>query len=205
MNIRNLLFGVAVLAVLIVLMKPGSTTREITNAVPTGEAIICFGDSLTYGTGAGRDKDYPSQLSRMIGKPVINMGVPGETTADALKRLDYVLVENPRIVIVTLGGNDMRKKVLKEQAFNNLKTIVGRIQEQGALVVIGGINVPFFGSKYGDAYEKLARETGSLLVPNVFEGIITNKSLMSDPIHPNGKGYRLMAEAFHQVISPYIQ
>ncbi len=54
-----------------------------------GQTIICFGDSLTYGTGAGDGMDYPSQLSKMIATPVINAGVPGDTTARALQRLEH--------------------------------------------------------------------------------------------------------------------
>lgn len=205
MNVRTLAIAAVCLIVIFVAFGPSSDSYEIRNSNAEGETIIAFGDSLTHGIGASKDMDYPSQLSRMIGKPVINMGVPGETTGDALERLELVLVENPRIVIVTLGGNDIRKKVPREQVFNNLRTIVSRIQENGAMVVLGGIDVPVFGSDFGDAYITLARDTGSLLVPNVFEGIINNKSLMSDPVHPNGKGYRLMAESFHQVLSPYIK
>ena len=71
----------------------------------TGENIICFGDSLTYGTGAPRDKSYPAQLSDMIGQPVINAGVLGDTTTRALERLEEdVLSQSPRIVLITLGG-----------------------------------------------------------------------------------------------------
>jgi len=204
MNVRTLAIAAVCLVVIFVAFRPSSDSYEIRNANVDGETIIAFGDSLTHGIGASKDMDYPSQLSRMIGKPVVNMGVPGETTADALQRLDLVLVENPGVVIVTLGGNDIRRKVPKEQAFNNLRTIVERIQESGALVVLGGIDVPVFGSNFGDAYKTLARDTGSLLVPNVFAGVITNKALMSDPVHPNGKGYKVMAEAFQQVLSPYI-
>ncbi|MCP5053177.1 MAG: arylesterase, partial [bacterium] len=100
--------------------------------------IICFGDSLTYGTGADRGKDYPSQLSEMISKPVINAGVPGDTTARALKRLQRdVLARSPDMVLITLGGNDLKNGVAKDIAFGNLKRIVESIQKQGARVIIG--------------------------------------------------------------------
>ena len=74
-----------------------------------GENIICFGDSLTFGTGAPRAKSYPAQLAKMLGNPVINSGIPGDTTARALQRLDRdVLSKSPRIVLITLGGNDLK-------------------------------------------------------------------------------------------------
>jgi len=64
------------------------------------QTIICFGDSLTFGTGAGKDMDYPSQLSEMIGRRVINAGVPGDTTASAMQRLEQdVLFQAPDLVL----------------------------------------------------------------------------------------------------------
>ena len=78
------------------------------------------------------------------------------------------------------------------------------IQKQGALVVIGGIDIPFWGGGYGDAYKTLARESASLLVENVLDGIMGNPEHMSDPIHPNDRGYAIMAERFYQVVKPYL-
>ncbi|GBC63850.1 arylesterase [Desulfonema ishimotonii] len=179
---------------------------EIRNTTPSGENIICFGDSLTYGTGASEGMDYPARLSEMLGSDVINAGVPGDTTDMALRRLEAdVLSRSPRIVLITLGGNDLRNGISKKQAFRNLGHIVAAIQEQGALVVIGGISIPFWGRGFGDAYETLARETGAVLIPNIFEGIMGNSGRMSDSIHPNDAGYALMAENFHAALSPYIR
>ena len=68
----------------------------IKNPRPAGENIVCFGDSLTYGTGASQGMDYPTQLSRLIGRPVINAGIPGDTTATALARLERDVLTAPR-------------------------------------------------------------------------------------------------------------
>lgn len=174
--------------------------------VLSGENIICFGDSLTYGTGAAPDKSYPSQLSEMIGKQVINAGIPGNTTADALERLETdVLQRSPRIVLITLGGNDMKNGVDKGAAFKNLKEIVEAIQARGALVVVGGVKLLFWDRGYEAEYEKLAEETGVLLIPNVLKGLVGHEDLMSDAIHPNAAGYEIMAERFYKVIKPYLQ
>jgi acyl-CoA thioesterase-1 len=165
------------------------------------QTIICFGDSLTYGTGAGQDMDYPSQLSALIGKPVINAGVSGDTTARALQRLERdVLSEYPDLVLITLGGNDLKNGVAKEVAFDNLKTIVESIQETGARVIIGGLRFPIRDRGFGRAYQELADETGAVLIPNIFKGIMGNRKLMSDLIHPNDMGYKKIAERFYEVI-----
>ncbi len=179
---------------------------EIKNTKPLGENIICFGDSLTSGTGASFGMDYPTQLSGLIGEPVVNAGFPGDTTAAALKRLDKdVLSRSPKIVLITLGGNDLKNGVPRDEAFADLKTIVERIQGKGAIVVVGGINVPLLGRGFDEEYKKLCEQTGALLIPNLFEGILGREDLMSDPIHPNDKGYQIIAERFYGVIKGYLQ
>ncbi len=167
------------------------------------QTIICFGDSLTYGTGASKGMDYPSQLSKLIGKPVLNTGAPGDTTARALKRLKRdVLSQKPDVVLITLGGNDLKNGVSREVAFSNLKKIVESIHHSGARVIIGGLKFPFRDRGYGRGYHELADETGAILIPDIFEGIMGNRNMMSDPIHPNDAGYTLMAQRFYKAMVP---
>lgn len=179
--------------------------EKIVNQHPGGTNIICFGDSLTYGTGAEEGNDYPAVLEKLLGEKVINKGIPGNTTEDALLRLqEDVLSLDPKIVFITLGGNDLKNNVPKDRAFANLSVIIARIQEKGALVVLGGIDFPLRGRGFGDAYKKLAKEKGVILVPNVLEGLFGNNEYMSDPIHPNGRGYAVMARRFYAALKPYL-
>jgi acyl-CoA thioesterase I len=202
---RKALIAVGLLIALVVLYRLFFGGPEIRNAHPSGENIICFGDSLTFGTGASQGMDYPSQLSRMLSLPVINAGVPGDTTAAALARLENdVLSCSPRIVLITLGGNDLKNRVPKDEAFRNLRTIITAIQDQGALVIVGGIDIFFFGRGFGDSYRELCDDVGAVLIPNIFAGIMGNSSLMSDSIHPNDAGYTLMARKFHEAMKPYL-
>ena len=167
------------------------------------DTIICFGDSLTFGTGAVPGMDYPSQLSKMILKPVINAGAPGDTTASALTRLQRdVLSRSPDMVLITLGGNDLKNGVAKDVAFKNLKRIVESIQGQGARVIIGGLKFPLRDRGFARGYKDLADQTGAVLIPDIFKDIIGNRSLMSDPIHPNGNGYKIMAQRFLEAMPP---
>jgi lysophospholipase L1-like esterase len=170
-----------------------------------GKNIICFGDSLTYGTGAPPGQSYPEQLAAMTGQPVINAGVPGDTTAGALARLDQdVLSHSPRIVLITLGGNDLRKGIDKRTAFRNLEKIVAAIQAEGALVVVGGLKLILLDRGYAREYEKLTEKTGVRLVPDILGGLMGNKSLMHDTIHPNAAGYKVMARKFYQSIEAFL-
>ena len=70
--------------------------------------------------------------------------------------------------------------------------------------MLGGIDIPLWGRGFGDAYKELAEKTGSVLVPNIFDGIIGKRRLMSDPIHPNGEGYVIMANHFYKAVKPYL-
>ncbi|MCX7047211.1 MAG: arylesterase, partial [Candidatus Sumerlaeota bacterium] len=60
----------------------------IVNEKPQGSAIIAFGDSLTYGWGVDKGRDYPTLLSKQLGVEIINKGKPGDTTEDALARIE---------------------------------------------------------------------------------------------------------------------
>jgi lysophospholipase L1-like esterase len=72
------------------------------------------------------------------------------------------------------------------------------------LVVVGGIDVPLWGRGYGNAYKELCKEAGCVLIPDILEGILGNGNLMSDPIHPNGAGYGIVAQRFFEAIKPYL-
>lgn len=170
-------------------------SADVRNLGSRGTAVIAFGDSLTAGVGATSGADYPARVAAMTGIEIVNAGVSGDTTDDALRRIGKdVLVKSPRIVIVGLGGNDFLRQMPMSATEANLRSIVKQIQDAGAMVVLLGFRFPTFGPKYEDMYERVANDTGCLLVPDVLDGILRNPKLMSDDIHPNADGYALVAE-----------
>ena len=186
--------GAVVLILLVWFLWPSPYSR-VANLDSRGTNIIAFGDSLTAGYGAGAGEDWPSRVSALIGTPIINAGVSGDTTEGALARIDAdVLSRQPRIVIVGLGGNDFLRQVPIATTEANLRTIVRKINEAGAMVVILGFRFPSFGPSYADMYKRVAKDERCLLIDNVLHGIETDPSLKSDEIHPNARGYALMAE-----------
>lgn len=186
--------GTLLLALLVWLIWP-SRYSNVANLDSRGTGIVAFGDSLTAGYGAGEREDYPSELSRRAGVAVTNAGVSGDTTEAALARLDRdVLTQNPRIVIVGLGGNDFLRGVPIASTEANLRQIVRRIQEAGAMVVLLGFRFPSLSADYEGMYERVASEEGALLIPDLLDDILSDPSLKSDEIHPNGRGYALIAE-----------
>jgi len=179
---------------------------QVANRDSQGTTIVCFGDSLTAGAGAGPGEDYPSVLRREVALPVVNAGAGGDTTGDALVRLDRdVLSHNPRIVIITLGGNDFMRRLPKQETLENITAIVDRIREKGAMVVWAGVRAGLFGDAYTDDLKKLAREKQFILIPNILRGILFEPKYKYDQIHPNAAGYRIVAERILKRIKPLLK
>ncbi len=171
-----------------------------------GELIVCFGDSITLGYGAERQEAYPVILEKILKVPVINAGIDSDTTTEALKRVGSdVLGRNPRLVVIEMGNNDFLRRVPLEITLNNMRAIVDRIQEKKIMVAIMDISLGIVLDEYKTEYYKIAKEKGAIFIPSVMGEIITTPSLKSDTIHPNAKGYRMIAEKTAQVLRPYLK
>lgn len=159
------------------------------------DVILAFGDSLTHGTGASEDTAYPAVLASLTGRTVINAGVPGDTTTSALRRLPEVLAEyRPRLVLLCLGGNDMLGKQPESTTENNLRLLIQTIRASGAEVVLIGVPEPKLFGGAPDFYARVARDMRLPLEDEVFNKVLKDNHLKSDPIHANAAGYRVVAE-----------
>jgi lysophospholipase L1-like esterase len=201
--------GGAILLILVALVgwrwSGDEAGYPIVNEQPTGKAIIALGDSLTAGVGAPAGQGYVDRLERSLGVKILNKGVSGDTTDGAKHRLDAdVLRHDPRIVLLCLGGNDFLRRLDRDIAFSNLETMIRRIQEKGALVILIGHDFPLGGS-WAVKYQDLARRTGCPFVPAVLDGILGDSALMADNIHPNAAGYERFAEKVEKVLAKYLK
>ena len=156
--------------------------------------ILFFGDSLVEGVGATQGQDMPSLLSTALGELVLNYGVAGDTTDTALARVDVALAEQPRLMILLLGGNDFLRKIPREKTMTNLERIITDFQDTGAIVLLLGVRSGIVSGGSDEFYEEIAETTGALYEEDVLEGIFGNASLMSDAIHPNNAGYAKIVE-----------
>jgi lysophospholipase L1-like esterase len=160
-----------------------------------GESVVMLGDSLVEGVGASAGRELPALIGERIGRTVVNAGRRGDTASAALGRLESdVVARDPRVVVVLVGGNDFLRRVPREATFEALGAIVERLRARGTGVVIVGVSLGLVTDQYSDAYEALARRTGSALVPDALGGILGHGELMADQIHPNDRGYAIMAD-----------
>jgi acyl-CoA thioesterase I len=167
--------------------------------------VLMFGDSLVEGVGATAGNTLPEQLGRLIGVPILNYGISGDTTRNGLARLAPALEEDPKVAIVVLGGNDFLKKVPREETFQNLEKIVTAFQSQGAITVVVGVRSGIVGGGADEQYEDLAKRTGSVYVSDILAGVFAHTDLMSDALHPNDRGYRQIAERLASELRDFLK
>ncbi|MBX3732734.1 MAG: arylesterase [Verrucomicrobiae bacterium] len=196
-----LLGGAALVGVMV--LRP--TAPRLTNFPPSATGPwVAFGDSLTEGHGAEPGGDYPSQLSRRLGIPIVNLGRGGVTTGEGLARVDEVVALRPRVVLLCLGGNDVLRQQSSAEMMSNLDAIIERLHHGGSFVVLLGIRSASLRDRNQKAFDRLARDRQVLLVPDLLDGVMFRPELMADPIHPNERGYAKIAERVEQRLAPWL-
>jgi acyl-CoA thioesterase-1 len=198
--------------------------------------LVCLGDSLTAGYGAGKPGQddpalaYPAYLESRLLIPVINAGISGDTSADALERLDRdVLSQNPQIVIIELGANDFFQAIIPpgvlsgaaaDKLERNLKEIIKRLDNGKRKIYVAKFYTEAlveevaasFGasslaalilSKYDAVFESLAASSNVEIIEDIWSGVWGKH--MSDQIHPDAAGYELMADRIFSAIEPYVR
>jgi len=158
--------------------------------------IVAFGDSLTFGTGSEPTESYPAVLEKMIGRRVVNAGIPGEVTGDGLLRLPEVLErEKPSLLLLCHGGNDELRRLNQPQAANNIREMIRLAQKRNVAVMLIAVPAPGLSLSPPSMYREIARELSIPIEEEILSSILSNSSLKSDYIHPNAEGYRRLAES----------
>jgi lysophospholipase L1-like esterase len=169
--------------------------------LPAGSVVLALGDSITYGTGAAPEAAYPAQLAQLTGWNVVNAGVPGDTSAQALARLPALLAEHkPALVIASIGGNDFLRRLPEADTEVNLRRIAALAREAGAQVLLVAVPRPTLAAAVGAGlsdhplYDRVAAELALPLHAGGWAHVLGNEQLKSDQIHANAAGYRAFAE-----------
>ena len=189
------------IAMALALLSAGCAETPGLTPLAPDDAVLAFGNSLTYGTGAGRDAAYPAVLASMIDRRVVNAGVPGEETEGGLARLPALLDEHrPALVIISHGGNDMLRRRDPAQTEANLRAMVSLVQERGAQVVLVAVPEPRITMSPPEFYAAVAADYGVVLEDSAWRYILRRNQLKSDPIHPNADGYRHFAGVMMELL-----
>lgn len=187
------------LALLLLLAACGRTPQLA--KLPNDAVILAFGDSLTYGTGATPETNYPAELEKLIGRKVVAAGIPGEVTEDGLERLpDVIDEENPKLIVLCHGGNDLLRKTGEEKAEANLRAMIALAKSRGIEVVLVAVPKPGLSLAPAAYYEKIATELKLPIEMKILGSILSSPRLKSDTVHPNAAGYRKMAEAIAELL-----
>lgn len=173
--------------------------------IATGSTVLALGDSLTSGVGTDAATAYPAVLQELTGWQVVNGGVSGDTTAQALARLPALLeTHRPQLVIVGIGGNDFLRQMSAAAARDNIRAICRAATDSGAQVML--VAVPQFSLLAASTgrltdhplYAELAGELNLPLYEAGWVEVLGNARLRSDQIHANAQGYRQFAEGLAQ-------
>ncbi|MBM9605660.1 arylesterase [Desulfopila inferna] len=163
--------------------------------------IVALGDSLTAGLGVDLQKSYPLQLQKKLQENgydfrVVNAGVSGETSSGTLSRLDWILGQNPEIIILEIGANDGLRGIDPALVKKNIDEILTKLQGKDIVTILAGMQMVWnlgeqYTLKFNAIYPELAREHNVIFMPFFLEDVAAEASLnREDGIHPNEEGYR---------------
>ena len=204
---KHLLLAVASLVILTACQddhKPAAAP-VVDKSAASEITIVAMGDSLTAGYGVPEEEAYPAKLERRLRQEgyncrVVNAGVSGETTSDALSRLEWVLSMNPDIIIFESGANDGLRGINPAVPRKNIDKILTRLQEKGVVTIFVGMKMvislgPAYVADFNAIYPDLAKKHKVLFMPFFLGGVAGKPGLnQDDSLHPKAAGYDIIVE-----------
>jgi len=179
------------------------------------KTILVLGDSLSQGFGLAPSEAYPMLLAKKLrtaglNYQITNASAAGGTTEGGLERLPAHLKRKIDIFVVELGVNDAFRGVPVDQIQKNLQQIIDKAKARNpnVRVVIAGMQLPNYAaddyvSAFGKMFANLADKNRAALVPYLLQNVAGDPSLnLSDGIHPNSAGQKVLAETVWQVLEP---
>lgn len=178
--------------------------------------IVAFGDSLTAGYGLSESSSYPSLLQNKLtadgfNYEVVNAGVSGDTTAGGVRRIDWALEGDVKVVILELGANDILRGQPIHEMKKNLSAVIERCKAKGSLVLLAGMEAPTdtgldYRRDVHEAFASVARENNVALIPFFLQGVAAIDSLnQRDRIHPNEEGTKIVTETVYKSLRPMLE
>lgn len=187
--------------VLVLLLGGCSKPPPSLPSLASDAVILAFGDSLTYGDGVAVAQSYPAVLQQLTGHQVVNEGVPGEVTAEGLRRLAEVLEKHePALVVLCHGGNDLLRHQDMGATTENLRQMIRTIRAHGAAVVLIAVPKPGLLLRPAKIYARVAEELDVPIDTATLPELESDRTMKSDSIHLNQAGYRALAQAVDKLL-----
>lgn len=191
--------------------NPDSSKAKVT--------VLFFGTSLTAGLGLpGTEHAFPNlvaQRAAASGTPIvaINAGLSGETSAGAVRRIEWTLKRPVDIVVLETGGNDALRALDPDTLKDNLEQIVSKIrlaQPKARILLVEMEAPPNLGRLYTErfrrAYAEVASKDKLTLVPFLLNKVAGIASLnQADGVHPNEKGEPIVADNIWRSLKPVVR
>lgn len=181
------------------------------------KVILFFGDSLTAGYGLSPEEAFPALIEKKCltnGTPckAINAGLSGETSAGGLSRIDWVLRQPVDVFVLELGANDGLRGLPLDQTKRNLQAIIDKVKAKNPdvkIVIAGMLVPPNLGPEYTSSFRKifpeLAKKNNATLIPFLLEEVAGYEKLnLSDGIHPNQEGHKIVAGNVYKILTPLL-
>jgi acyl-CoA thioesterase-1 len=195
-----------------------STKQKDTSVTRNVKHIIFMGNSITAGYGVMESEAFPALIQTKIDSlklpyKVVNAGISGETSADGVSRINWVLKQPADVFVLELGGNDGLRGIPLQQTEANLQSIIDTVKKKypQAKVILAGMEIPpNMGKKYTDEfrelYGRLAKKNNALLIPFLLKGVGGDPKLnQADGIHPNVEGHKIVAENVWAVLKDVLE
>lgn len=205
MNLEGRFLALASMGLAAAIGMTGCGNEPTQTALPAGSTVVALGDSLTYGYGANTET-YPMVLAELSKWRVINAGVNGDTSADVLTRVNEITEQNPDLVLLGVGGNDVLQRIAPDTTRANIIATIDTLQSKNIDVVL--IAEPHLSTSalFGKAsdnplYEDIAEAEDIPLYSDGWSTILSDDALKSDRIHANAAGYRQFAEGLHEYLT----
>lgn len=184
-------------------------------AVAKGPRIVFLGDSLTAGLGLQSAQSYPSLVghrlkAKGLDYEIVNAGVSGDTSAGGVRRLDWSLEGDVKVLVVALGANDGLRGLPTTELKKNLAAVLDRAKAQGVPVLLAGMEAPpnngaDYTRDFRNVYVELSREYQVRFIPFLLQGVAGDASLnQADGIHPNVRGAEIVADLVFKELEPML-
>ena len=211
-------YWIAILSLIFACCNDKSTPQSKPSITPVKQRpkIVAFGDSLTAGLGLTAKETYPAKLQTMLNSAgydyeVINAGVSGDTSAGGLRRMDWVLDEDVKIVVLELGANDILRGLPIKLMKDNLAKMIESMQFRGITVILAGMEAPTnsgpeYRKEVHEAYRSLAEQYHTPFIPFFLDGVVQSEKLVQEDLsHPNPEGAKVLATTVFNALKPTLK